>query len=252
MISIAFPYPVHWGVARIWSKNIAKVWIADCGDPYMGNKNDTFKPPFYFKWVEKWFCQKLDYLTVPTEKSIGGYYPEFHAKIKVIPQGFRFDTVQLFDGIMQQDKVVFGYAGSFIPGRRDPSEFLEYLNSLDKSLDFEFHIYTASTNLVEPFIRKSNNRIQLKELIPRNVLLFELSKMPFVVNFDNGGGTETPSKLIDYLIIEKPILNVKYGDLKKEIINEFLNGKYNNRMTLPDKENYKIENVTHKFLALIP
>ena len=26
--------------------------------------------------------KKADYLTVPTEKSINGYYPEFHSKIK--------------------------------------------------------------------------------------------------------------------------------------------------------------------------
>jgi hypothetical protein len=74
LISIAFPYPVHWGVAAIWDKkrsenNPAKLWIADCGDPYMLQENDTFTPVFYFGWVEKWFCKKIDYLSVPTEKS---------------------------------------------------------------------------------------------------------------------------------------------------------------------------------------
>jgi hypothetical protein len=38
LISIAVPYPIHWGVAKVWNKNqpIAKTWVADCGDPYMG------------------------------------------------------------------------------------------------------------------------------------------------------------------------------------------------------------------------
>jgi len=52
LISIAVPYPIHWGVAAVWakdkSKNLAPNWIADCGDPYCFQENDTFKPPFYF------------------------------------------------------------------------------------------------------------------------------------------------------------------------------------------------------------
>lgn len=53
LISIAVPYPIHWGVAAVWKKknNIADIWVADCGDPFMGQENDTFKPAFYFKYV---------------------------------------------------------------------------------------------------------------------------------------------------------------------------------------------------------
>jgi glycosyltransferase involved in cell wall biosynthesis len=250
LISIAVPYPIHWGVASIWSKKIAKVWIADCGDPYMGQENDTFKPAFYFKWVEKWF-KKTDYLTVPTEKSVAGYYPEFHSKIKVIPQGFRFEDVQLFTGEKDNSKIVFGYAGMFIPGRRDPSEFLEFINTVESDKPFEFHIYTTTPQFVQPYI-KNNGRVILKELVPRDKLLFELSKMDFMVNFENVGNTQTPSKLIDYLIIEKPVLSIKYGDLNKQAVHQFLKADYTQKMLLPDRELYRIENVASKFTALIP
>ena len=57
LISIAVPYPIHWGVASMWSDNIdvnvAKTWIADCGDPYFFQENDTFKRPIYFKWIDR-------------------------------------------------------------------------------------------------------------------------------------------------------------------------------------------------------
>ncbi len=252
LISVAVPYPIHWGVASTWSKKIAKVWIADCGDPYMGQENDTFKPMFYFGWIEKWFCRKTDYLTVPTDKSVGGYYPEFHSKIKVIPQGFRFEDIKLCNLEKDNSRIVFGYAGMFIPGRRDPSEFLDYINKLELDMPFEFHIYTTTPQFVLPFIKEHSSRIVLKELIPREKLLYELSKMDFVVNFENVGSTQTPSKLIDYLIIDKPVLSIKFGDLKKDIVQEFLKGSYDNRMVLPNKNNYRIENVVAKFLALIP
>ena len=251
LISVAVPYPIHWGVASIWSKKIAKVWIADCGDPYMGQENDSFKPLFYFGWVEKWFCKKVDYLTVPTENSIGGYYSQFHPKIKVIPQGFRFEDIQLYQGEKDNSKLIFGYAGMFIPGRRDPSEFLQFLNSLSSAIPFEFHIYTTTPQFVLPYI-KNTTRIVLKDLVPREKLLYELSKMNFLVNFENVGNTQTPSKLIDYLIVDKPVLSIKYGQLNEAVVAAFLKNDYTSQMVLPDKNNYRIENVAAKFVALIP
>jgi len=53
LISIAAPHPVHWGVAKNWTRKIAQVWIADCGDPYMMAIGDTFPKLFYFKYFER-------------------------------------------------------------------------------------------------------------------------------------------------------------------------------------------------------
>jgi hypothetical protein len=253
MISIAFPFPTHWAVASVRSaaNPIAKVWIADCGDPYMGQENDTVTPPFYFGWIEKWFCRKADFITIPTINSINGYYEEFHPKLKVIPQGFRFEDIQLSKETPDDQKVVFGYAGMFIPGRRDPSEFLQYLNSLADSIPFEFHVYTNTPHLVTHYANQSQGRIKIFDFIPREKLLFELSKMNFVVNFENQGKTQTPSKLIDYLIIEKPVLSIKFGQLMPNVVDEFLNGKYQNRMALPDKAVYQIETIANQFLELL-
>ncbi|WP_293872266.1 hypothetical protein, partial [Flavobacterium sp.] len=245
LLSVAVPYPIHWGVARIWNKKkrLANTWIADCGDPYMGQENDTFKPPFYFGFVEKWFCKKVDFITVPTTNAISGYYPEFHQKIKVIPQGFKFEDITLYKGPLQQDKIVFGYAGMFIPGRRDPSEFLNFLNTLEESFKFEFHIYTTTPQFVSPFIAASRGRIIIKPIVLREKLLFELSKMHFVVNFENVGFKQTPSKLIDYLIIGKPVMSVAFGNLQPNIFYDFFKGNYEQKMILPEKNNYRIEKV---------
>lgn len=252
LISVAVPYPIHWGVAAVRSaKNqIAKIWVADCGDPYMGQENDTFKPPFYFGWLEKKFCRNANYITVPTAAAVKGYYPEFHDKIRVIPQGFRFEDVKKYNGPKTTDKIIFGYGGMFIPGRRDPSELLALLNSLDESHAFEFHIYTATPALVEPFVEASKGRIQIRKILDRESLLYAMSQMDFVVNFENVGNTQTPSKLIDYAILEKPILSVKTGGLKADVVLEFLNGDYHNTLVIPDTDQYRIENVAKKFLAL--
>lgn len=252
LISIAVPYPVHWGVAAIWNRkqkvNPAKVWIADCGDPYMGAENENFKKPFYFKYIEKWFCRKVDYLTVPTKGSVNGYYKEFHSKMKIIPQGFKFDDIKIKPLHNDTGVVKFAYAGIFIPGRRDPSEFCEYL--IKQKIDFIFYIYSSSHTLVEKYQRKSNGKIICKEFIPRESLLYELGEVDFVVNFENVGGKQTPSKLIDYAIINKPILSIKTGDLKSDLVDEFLNKNYKNAYVVKNVDQYKIENVSREFIKL--
>ena len=252
LISIAAPHPIHWGVAKVWKKgsdkNPAKVWIADCGDPFMGAENDTFKPPFYFKYVEKWFSKKVDYLTVPVKTAIQAYYPEFHHKIKVIPQGFNFEEVKTASRI-EKPYPHFAYAGGFIPGRRDPKAFFKYLISLDQ--DYIFDIYTNSNSLIKHYADKSKGRIRIKEYIPRLDLLFELSKLDFVVNFENAGQKQVPSKLIDYSIINKPILSVNSFHYDSTVTDEFLNENYSNAYQLENLEDYEIENVACAFLELI-
>ncbi|MGK0639172.1 glycosyltransferase [Schleiferia thermophila] len=251
LISIAVPYPIHWGVASIWSKKhrkVAKVWVADCGDPYCLQENDTFRPPFYFQWVEKWFMRKATYITVPTLNSIKGYFPEFHSKIQIIPQGFKFEEVrkrpEIMDGIVR-----FGYGGGFIPGRRDPKEFIQFLVQLPVERRFEFHVYTHTPQYILPYIQ-NDPRILIHNPKDRLEFLYTISGFQFVVNFSNKGTVQTPSKLIDYGIINKPILNIETGNLDKEAVVEFLNGNYRKSLKVECLENYRIENVCRKFLSL--
>ena len=78
LITIAVPYSIHWGAAHSY-KNFAtnniKTWVADCGDPFMGNEFKSY--PFYFEYIEKWFYRKTDYITIPLEDARKAYYEEF-------------------------------------------------------------------------------------------------------------------------------------------------------------------------------
>ena len=252
LISVAVPHSIHWGVAACWRKggeDVAEVWIADCGDPFCLQENDTYKPLFYFHFIEKWFMRKSDFVTVPTVDSFNGYFPEFHSKLRIIPQGFRFEDVVRRDNIV--DGVIrFGYGGVFIPGKRDPTAFIIYCRSLPKSIKFEFHIYTSSAKLLERF-KGIDSRILFHPPVNRLELLENFSTYNFVVNFANTGVVQTPSKLIDYAILEKPILNIKNSEFNTKIVRKFLAGDYSGSLRIENIENYKIENVAAEFLKLL-
>jgi hypothetical protein len=147
----------------------------------------------------------------------------------------------------------FAYAGSFIPGKRDPSHFLKFLCTL--TTDFKFYVYTQKTHytqktqLLEPFKAALGEKLNIQPYMPREQLLAELVKMDFLVNFDNNAGTQLPSKLIDYAMIKRPVLNIT-SDLNTTIIHQFLKGDYSAKMDLGDVSKYNITRVAQQFLNL--
>jgi hypothetical protein len=105
--------------------------------------------------------------------------------------------------------------------------------------------------MVQDFVPKLRNKIQLKNYIPREELLKELSKYDFLINFEN---VELPgllpSKLIDYAIADRPILSLNTSDLNTQLVSEFFKGNYEKRLLINNLENYQINNVAQRFVDL--
>jgi len=250
VITIGMPYPLHWGaaLARTFNTKIFPgKWIADCGDPYMGNK--FHKPYFYFKYIEKWFFNKTDYVTIPFEEARRGYYEEFADKIRIIPQGFSFYNLPARNEHYKNHIPSFAYAGVFYPNKRDPTSFLEYLTTL--KMDFKFTIFTSSNELIDPFLEKLGPKIEVHSYVPRDELLKTLVNMDFLVNIENGTGIHSPSKLIDYALTGRPVLSLNPFSLDKDKINDFLSGNYEKQFVIKDIQQYNIKNVASKFLELV-
>ena len=249
MVSFAVPYPVHWGVA--WSRSekhpIAGTWIADCGDPYMGDVLDSFRKPFYFGYLEKWFCRKADFISVPIQGAIMGYYSEFHIKIRIIPQGFDFE-LNIKKNEPGNDLPTFAYAGGFLPGARDPGQLMHFLMNLTSP--FRFLVYTNKPDLLKVYKAELNGKLIISDYIPRSELMKVLSKMDFLINFDNNTKLNSPSKLIDYAIANRPVLNINQN-FNGENLSAFLKRDYSKRMHLPDPEQYHIKNISRLFLDLL-
>jgi len=250
LISVAVPHINHWSVNRAIRRNpgLADVWIADCGDPYMLCQTDSFKKPFYFKWVEKSWSKRVDYITIPVESAKDGYYPDFHHKIRIIPQGFDFDSVGIVDSYVPNEILTFGFAGSFIPGLRDPRPIVRFI--LSKNIPFRFVVYTKQRHLFEEFFPQYASSIILKDFAPRDILLAELSKMDFLLNIENGTNIQVPSKLIDYSLTGRPILSLNSNDINQIVLDQFLNRDYISAYIVDSIEEYDIKLVAGKFIKL--
>lgn len=252
LITIGGPYPIHWGAAlfkTINKKRMKKtIWVADCGDPYMGNPFS--KHFFYFKYIEKWFCNKADFISIPIRQAIQGYYSEFHEKIKIIPQGFNFSDVEISENKKPNRVITFIYAGNFYLGTRDPRPLLNYLASLD--IEFKFIIYTKSHSILKGYEHKLGNKLSVRNYISRKQLILEMSMADFLVNLENPSSVQSPSKLIDYGLSNRPILNVNTNkELNKNMIDSFLNRDYKYAFKVDNIQQYNIVNVADSFLSLL-
>ncbi|MCH6574208.1 MAG: glycosyltransferase [Bacteroidetes bacterium] len=252
LISIAYPFPVHFGVALAKKKNkaLCKTWVADCGDPFVGVGTARLPAPFYFHWLERWFCKKPDYISVPIDEAKPAFPLEYQNKIRVIPQGFDFSEINPNYEKSFNAVPTFAYAGTVSTGPldRDPRDFLNFLCQLE--LDFKFIIYTRNYSLVEPYQKMLGKKLEVRCYIPRNELLDVLGKMDFLINFEIESKVQKSSKLIDYALVQRPILSMKPLDIDKIALKEFLIGNYEKQLEIDDIENYNIKSIANKFINL--
>jgi hypothetical protein len=252
IISIADPHQIHWGIACYRKNNpikFPKTWIADCGDPFMNNDSTNVYPKKFTKY-EHLFCNYADYITVPEEDAKNGYYEPYRPKIKVIPQGFQFEWPLTHPTEPKNEIPTFGYAGTFYEDIRNPKKFLELLCQIDEP--FKFIVYSNHTKLIDTFQQKLNEKLEIRKGIPRAELLDELSKMDFLINLANvNRPNQIPSKLIDYSITGRPILNVNPKSPNKTKLLSFLNKNFKNQLKIENMERYQINNVAQNFLYLV-
>lgn len=247
LITIAFPHSIHSGAARSKRKHpntFPKKWIADCGDPFF--LNPFVDCPSYFEKYEREWCSLADYITIPVEEGKEGYFPEYHKKIRIIPQGFKFDKTPIAE-YRKNTIPTFAYAGALY-GKRDPKNFLIFLSSINKP--FLFYLFTR-TPINDEYKNLLGNKLVNVVGKNREECIYELSKMDFLVNFTNPSVIQSPSKLIDYGLTMRPILDVPTVFHEQTSFMDFLEGDYSKQHIVKDLNKYDIQYVAQQFLDLI-
>ena len=248
LITIAFPHSIHWGTAWAWrdKDKIAQTWLADCGDPFMGLENDSFKKLFYFKYFERSWGKKVTNIIVPFEGAKKSYYPEFQDKISVIPQGFSFP--KLSKNKKNNNKVItFIYSGNIGSYKHYYIPFFNFLKEL--KISFKFIVFTKEDYIFKNELNNIINKVEINSYVSRDQLIETLVCADFLIHFPYQNSTQKSLKLIDYAFSKTPILSY-HGVEDNIIFKQFLKGNYSNQLLVDNIDQYRIENVCQQFLEL--
>lgn len=252
LITIAHPYGIHWGAAYYKKKYLNnlkfKYWISDCGDPFMGDP-DVKRCRVIQQPLEKFWGKMTDQIVIPVENGRNAYFEEVRRKITVIPQSVDFNSFELVE-YKKNSVPTFFYSGAVYPNMRDPKKFLEYLSKVE--YDFRFVVYVPSDKVFGDFKDVLGDKLEIHRYISRTSLMKVMSSMDFLININNNSEVQTPSKLIDYSISKRPILNISTDFPIKERTNfeEFIKGDYSAQYLVKNVEQYDSKNVCLKFTNL--
>ena len=252
-LALNTPFMNLYGTAifhKRYAPNTSTIFVADSGDPFYYSQQT--KRAFYFKWIERGVYKYFDYLSIPTTLAIPAYSKLIdEKKIKIIPQAFNMQDVNLSLEV-NNSVMTFAYAGVFYRDIRNPEFLLNYLATIKNN--FLFRIFLRHNDpMVEVILDKYKgilgDKLEVNYGLPREKLLYELSKCDFLINIGNLTTTQLPSKLIDYGITKRPIYSTVSSTFDPQILEKFMRRDYSSAMQI-DIRPYDVKVVTKQFVEL--
>lgn len=223
VISVGLPFTCHLiaQAAKVARPNLH--WHMDIQDPFCYSKD--FRVNNHEKYeqknidAERQAFKDADTISITNERAKENYkalFPYSAKKISVIPPLFSLPREsETYNMYLYSGKVHLTYFGSFYEGVRSPLpffNFIKYIWDKDKTLlsKFQFHfvgqLHGEAYALFDkyPEIRRCfvihgfKNRAETLDAMEQTTIL---------MNFGNTTDYHLPSKVVDYLYINKPILN---------------------------------------------
>tara|TARA_B100002003_G_scaffold182052_2_gene170266 strand:- start:6168 stop:7565 length:1398 start_codon:yes stop_codon:yes gene_type:complete len=212
------------------SKLTSRPLIVDFRDPWMNNPFHQSKGRLLDNWsarLERCVVRHASAVSLNTDplrtEFIARYPDEPEHKFFVMPNGFdahEFRNVVADPRPTDHRSLLLCHAG-FLYGVRDPSVLLESIRAANRQLaDLGRRVVflqIGDVNLGYDLKRRYADLLEDGSLIleparPYKECLKALASADIVVNVQPGTRTQIPSKLYDYLAINKPIINITSPD----------------------------------------
>lgn len=223
VISVSVPFTGHL-VGLSLQKRYAIRWLADIGDPFSFmtqtpvNNHRLFNRLNYYS--ETKLLQRANFIAVTTEGTKAEYCQHFpgiaSSKISVIPPLFAAGTQHAEVGHFFPDdtKIRLVFAGTLYSRIRNPSALLSFFKAmLDEDIGdkLELHFFGAINDCefcFEEFKPLIGTKIFLHGLVAREDAFRAMKEAAILINLGNGTPYQLPSKVVEYVMLAKPVLNI--------------------------------------------
>ncbi|WP_188049987.1 hypothetical protein [Flavobacterium sp. GP15] len=235
VISVSWPFSGHVVASRLKNKYHIN-WIADTIDPFCLSKavnNNLLYNKINYRY-EKQTLKSADIISVLTEKLKKKYmfmFPNLKGKVLVnhnvfIPYSTSISNVQENN----DSKIKLVFVGTLTPITRSPENLLKFFVSLLKieslSTKLELYLYgdlTQCMRIIKEYDFLIGKAIFIKGFVPREAMPSILLDADILINIGNNNEYQEPSKILEYVFLGKPIINVCSieNDSSKEMLREY-------------------------------
>jgi hypothetical protein len=223
LVTVSLPYTSHL-VGLALKRRYAIRWIVDIGDPFSFMTETPVNNYKLFHSLnarsESRVLQMADAITVTTEGTKREYLKHFSAliskKIVAIPPLFSppkivDDSVSFFK---DSKRIRLVFAGTLYRAIRDPMALLAFfrlLSSTSHGSHVELHFLGVINDCKPCFFAYEDllgSKIFLHGLVSRGEALQAMQEANVLVNLGNSTAFQLPSKVVEYVMLGKPVLNI--------------------------------------------
>lgn len=238
VISVSDPFSSHLAGKSVKATFSDINWLVDIGDPFSfredcpGNNLRLYRRLNYR--LESQIFRLADSISVTTD-STRRIFAELHygsaAKIKVIPPLMSVTGQTLFDEsvLSKNQKIKLVYVGTLYRAIRNPEPLLklfEKVVSLPGHENIELHFfggYDDCRDIFEQYHYLIGEKIFTHGLVRRGLVLQAMHEADILVNIGNNNSYQLPSKIVEYVAMAKPIVNLHTieNDSSKEFLADY-------------------------------
>lgn len=220
IISVSHPFSGHV-VGLVCVSTFSKSrWFVDISDPY-SDMSDPSPNNFLLysrlnKFVESRVIKLAEIVSVTTEQTKKLYESSFSintSKVHVIPPLLSLPEIDHIVYKRDERVIRFIYVGTLYKSLRSPIFVLKCINALCQSLsdmNIELHFYGALNDCREDFDfidYAKNFKVITHGLVSRDHVTRSMAEADILINIGNNSETQLASKVIEYMVMAKPILN---------------------------------------------
>jgi glycosyltransferase involved in cell wall biosynthesis len=215
-------------------------WLVDIGDPFSLMKEPSPNNHRIYSWINRWVESRVlalsDAISVTTQSTLQVYEENFsvaRGKSYIIPPLLSLPEASHAPVLKSANSIHLVFVGTLYKKLRNP-QFLMYCVSIlkkdlhDARIDrrVEMHFYGAVNDCAEEIdacsqdIRKD---IIVHGLVERHEVMRAMMNANILVNIGNNSETQLASKVIEYMSVGKPILNLVShdGDLSVDALSDY-------------------------------
>lgn len=234
IISVSHPFSSHVVAKSIKKKYPDIDWILDNGDPF--SLLEESKPNNFFlyrslnKRIEKDYMNLSKYFCVTTNETKDMYedLSQNNAnKIKVIGPLLSDEADSIFKENYKKgtSDLVFSFIGTIYKKLRNPEPVINFFDKIfeneDKTVILNFYGDTNDIDISNYQVRNIN--LNFHGQVSRSEALMAMKKSDFLINIGNSTSYQLPSKVVEYLSSQKPIINIASidNDSSKRVLANF-------------------------------